>query len=291
MPSARVECTISNLVRVPHQESISIAHCLPTAGPSASARGHNTCDAGPFSVSHAPVDGDLPLPIKFDQSLCWKHLDGIVCTQRCCGLDPDHRQDSTSTGMRGHNVAMRLGSSREVDSEAISNEQIAVHNTGSSEATMLTVHQLRLTITGHRWMARSDVGAFWEEAGDMTATAATDIAALALLDTLTRWLPQWQGDILEVHTNDACVMRGVLGEYSGAWHAVRVLCAQYDVELRERLVEQLGFSAWLRDQHSGGSCARALRSPDAVDATVKLLTALGRRGDTGYGKMISHLTV
>jgi hypothetical protein len=142
-------------------------------------------------------------------------------------------------------------------------------------------------------MARSDVGTFWDEAGDMMAVAATDIAALALLDTLTRWLPQWRGDILEVHTNDACVTRGVRGEYSGAWHAVRALCAQYDVELRAKLVveqQQLGSRACLRDQHSGRSCARALRSPDVVDATVKLLTASGRRGDAGYGKMISHLT-
>ncbi|KAH9994228.1 hypothetical protein BJV77DRAFT_961541 [Russula vinacea] len=46
-------------------------------------------------------------------------------------------------------------------------------------------HELRLIISGYRWEAHSNMGTFQQEARDLDEK---DIAAFALLDSLTRWL-------------------------------------------------------------------------------------------------------
>lgn len=38
-----------------------------------------------------------------------------------------------------------------------------------------------------------------------------DIASFALLDTLTRWVPHWEGGVLRVCTNDVYALRGIGG--------------------------------------------------------------------------------
>jgi hypothetical protein len=169
-------------------------------------------------------------------------------------------------------------------------------NTGPHEHDL---HELRLIISGCRWVASSNMGTFYDEASDLDNK---DIASFALLDTLTRWLlPHWQGGTLHVRTNDVCILRGIRGDYphSGAWNAVRSLCGQYDVELSAKVVERSSSSSGIlfaRGNTRDGRCAagtlrNALRNPDVVNAAVKWLMASGQQGSTVYRTMLSHLTV
>lgn len=154
-------------------------------------------------------------------------------------------------------------------------------------------HELRLIISGHRWVASSNIGTFWHEANDLDDK---DIASFALLDTLTRWLPHWRGGILHVRTNDVCALRGIRGAYShsGVWHAVWSLCEQYDVQLSAKVVEPSLADARgsTRDnKYVGGAVRRALRNPEVVDAAVKWLMVSGEQESTVYRTMLSHLRV
>jgi len=161
-------------------------------------------------------------------------------------------------------------------------------------------HELRLIISGYRWVASSSMGTFWHEASDLLDDK-DNIASFALLDTLTRWmLPHWQGATLHVRTNDVCVLRGIQGAYShsGVWDAVRSLCGQYDVELRAKAVVERSSSSGIlfaRGNTRDGKCAagtlrKALRNPDVVNEAVKWLLASGQQG-TVYRAMLNHLTV
>jgi hypothetical protein len=163
-------------------------------------------------------------------------------------------------------------------------------------------NEMRLIISGYRWVASSNMGTFWHEASDLDEK---DIASFALLDTLTRWLlPHWQGGTLHVRTNDACLLRGIRGAYyshSGVWNAVRSLCGQYDVELSAEVVERSSSSSSsgilfargkARDgKFAAGTLRKALRNPDVVNVAVKWLIASGEQGSAVYQTMLSHLTV
>jgi hypothetical protein len=163
-------------------------------------------------------------------------------------------------------------------------------------------HELRLIISGYRWVASSKMGTFWHDASDLDDK--DDIASFALLDTLTRWLlPHWQGGPLHVRTNDVCVLRGIRGDYShsGVWNAVRSLCGQYDVELRVNVVEPSASASssgilFARGNTRDGKCAagavrKELRNPDVVKAAVRWLMESGQQGSTVYRSMLSYLTV
>jgi hypothetical protein len=181
----------------------------------------------------------------------------------------------------------RLQFSWQDDPEAIVHKLVVLRNTARPpEPTNLFPHELRLIISGCRWVASSSVGSFWYEASDL---GPKDVASFALLDTFTRWLPRWRGGILQVHTNDVCVMWGVRGTYSGLWHEVRALCAQYDVQLQARLGEQPSFNARRRDDYAGKSPNRALRDPEVVNAAVEWLVLHGKQGSAAYRKMLDHL--
>jgi hypothetical protein len=161
-------------------------------------------------------------------------------------------------------------------------------------------HELRLTISGYRWEAHSNMGTFQQEARDLDEK---DIAAFALLDSLTRWLlPHWQGGTLHIRTNDVCVLRGIrggdYGSYSGVWNTVRSLCEQYDVRLSANLVEQLSAAAGIfcgragntrGDRRGAGTGHRALRNPEVVNAAVQWLMGSGQEGSTAT--ILSHLGV
>jgi hypothetical protein len=157
-------------------------------------------------------------------------------------------------------------------------------------------HELRLIITGYRWVASSDMGTFWHEASDLDDK---DIASFALLDTLTRWLPHWQGGILHVRTNDVCVVRGIRGAHcdsSVVWHAVRSLCGQYDVQLNAKVVEPSSGILYARGnarghKYAAGPVRRALRNPDVVNAAVKWMMESEQQGSIVLRTMLRHLTV
>ena len=167
--------------------------------------------------------------------------------------------------------------------------------------------ELRLIITGYRWVASSNMGTFWHEASDL-GDDKDAIASFALLDTLTRWLPHWQGrGTLHVRTNDVCVLRGIRGaaasySHSSVWSVVRSLCGQYDLELSAKVVERSSSSSSSgilfapRTRTRDGKCTaetlrNSLRNPDVVNAAVKWLMASGQQGSTVYRTMLSHLTV
>ncbi|KAI9507131.1 hypothetical protein F5148DRAFT_1207825 [Russula earlei] len=239
------------------------------------------CDAGLSTWDDTSVDYDTLLPNGPCQKRFRKHLDGILRARCRCGLDPTNGQESTSSGLHRRAAASRP------DFEAIMDQLVALDDAvGSPESHVKhTVHELRLTISGYRWMASSVVGTFRSEARDMEAE---DIATFALLDTLTRWLSHWRGGILRVHTNDGCIAWGILGTQVGLWPMVHTLCAQFGVQLRANLVEQSEFFGRPRDEYGERSPpSRALRNPDVVNVAVKWLTASGRRGhgDATFGRI------
>ena len=226
-----------------------------------------------------------------------------------CGLSSAHGQASTSTSTTVHSrvVSTQLEFPWQDDEddgpEAITTighgQPVALlpkntNTTGPNERE----HELRLIISGYRWVASSNMGTFWHEASDLDDK---DIASFALLDTLTRWLlPHWQGSSLHVRTNDVCILRGIRGDYShsGVWNAVRSLCGQYDVELSAKVVERPSSSGMLfaRGNTRVGKCAagtlrNALRNPDVVNAAVKWLMESREQGSTVYRTILSHLTV
>jgi hypothetical protein len=230
-----------------------------------------------------------------------------VHAQCGCGLGSAHGQASTSTSTStSTTVHSRVISTQfqfpcQDEEDDYHGQPVAfppknTNTTGPHEHE----HELRLIISGYRWVASSHMGTFWHEASDLDDK---DIAPFALLDTLTRWLPHWQGGALQVRTNDVCVLRGIRGDYShsGVWNAVRSLCGQYDVELSAKVVERPSSSSSsgilfargnTRDgKYTAGTLRKALRNPDVVNAAVKWLMASGQQGGTVYRTMLSHLTV
>jgi len=239
------------------------------------------CAVDPFSLDHAFADCDMPLSNRLSKRWCWKHLDDVLRAQCRCGPDPTHEQGSPSTGLRNRVVATQF------EFEVIVNHLLALHDpAGTPEHIELPIHDLRLIISGFCWVANSSVGTFRSEASDFDAD---DVASFALLDTLTRWLPHWQGGILLVHTNDGCIVRGILRMFSGLWAIVQALCAQYGVQLRARMVEHPDIVVRLRSGCRTSS-PKALRNLDVVDAAIKLLAVSGPRDNTAYRKIVKHLT-
>lgn len=238
-------------------------------------------------------------------------FDATTHAQCRCGLGSAHGHASTSTGTRtvAHSrvVGTQLGFPWQDDEDEEAGA-ITTIDYGQLEPVALLPkdteqhgheHELRLIISGCRWVASSSIGSFWHDASDLDNK--DDIASFALLDTLTRWLmPHWQGGTLHVRTNDVCILRGIRGDYShsGVWNAVRSLCGQYDVELRANAVERSSSSGNLfaRGNTRDGKCAagtvrKALRNPDVVNAAVKWLMESGQQGSTVYRSMLSYLTV
>jgi hypothetical protein len=226
-----------------------------------------------------------------------------------CGLGSAHGQASTSTSTTVHSrvVSTQLEFPWQDDEDVTTidhGQPVALlPKSNNTNTTGPHEHELRLIISGYRWVASSNMGTFCHEASDLDDKDI--IASFALLDTLTRWLlPHWQGGTLHVRTNDVCILRGIRGgaAYShsgGTWNAVRSLCEQYDVELSAKVVQRSSSSGiWFarggntRDgKCAAGTVRKALRNPDVVNAAVKWLMAYGQQGSTVYRTMLSHLTV
>ncbi|KAF8273304.1 hypothetical protein EI94DRAFT_1716349 [Lactarius quietus] len=233
----------------------------------------------PFFMIYAFAACNVHLPQNFNRQLFWKHLDALVHIQRCPGLQSILSSGST-TGTRR-------------DPEDIVSTLLTLRNTGRLPLPMQPpTHELLLVIDGTNWTAStSSLGRFSYTADDL---ATEDVAPFALLDALTRWLPRWRDSAILVRTNDVCVMWGVRGyARSGAWRAVRRVCAQYDVTLqRTELIDHR-----LEDNvRSGGNSSvshaapvRHLRDPDAVKTAVKGLAAPGQESDPAHRVMMRHL--
>lgn len=255
--------------------------------------------------SHMSVTTVSPEAFSATHAQCW------------CELGTAHGQastsKSTSTTVHSHAVTSKTQLEfpwQDDESEPSFNhgQPVAFLPRNNTNATGPHEHEpeLRLIISGYRWVASSNMGTFWHEASDL-GDDKDAIASFALLDTLTRWLPHWQGrGTLHVRTNDVCVLRGIRGgaiagvraasySPSGIWNVSRSLCGQYDLELSAKVVEHSSTSGILfapRGRTQDGKCAAgALRNPDVVNAAVKWLMASGQQGSTVYRTMLSHLTV
>ena len=253
-------------------------------------------DINPFFMIYAFAACNLHLPRNFNRQLFWKHLDALVHIQRCPGLKsaPNSSSSSSSTtGTRRASPQIRAFQ-RQQDPEDIVSKLLALRNTGrlpNAEQPPAQVHELLLVIDGAQWSAStSSLGRFSYAADDLPPE---DIAPFALLDALTRWLPRWRAGAVLVRTNDVCVMWGVRGyARSGAWRAVRRVCAQYDVTLwRTEFIDHRLLDNVRAGDNSGGheTLVRPLRDPDAVKTAVKGLAAPGQESDPAHQVMMRHL--
>lgn len=251
-----------------------------------------TADLNPFFMIYAFADRNVHLPRNFSRQLFWKHLDAIVRFQRWPGFQ-SARSSGSATGMRRVPPEMRAFP-REDDPEDIVGTLLALRNTGRLPvAERPPAHELLLVIDGTHWSASSSsLGRFSYAADDL---AADDVAPFVLLDALTRWLPHWRAAALEVRTNDVRVMWGVRERArSGAWRAVRGLCARYDVALRAELLDRR-LEDSVRASGDGGRREVVppgpLRDPGVVNAAIEELAAPVQEGDIAYRAMARHLVL
>ena len=249
-------------------------------------------DMNPFFMIYAFAASNLHLPRNFSRQLFWKHLDALVHIQRCPGLQSAHSSGSKA-GTRRVSPQIREFSQAQ-DPEDIVGSLLALRNTGQLPlAVHPPAHELFLIIDGARWTAStSSLGKFSYTAEDLYPD---DVAPFALLDTLTRWVPCWRGGAIFVRTNDVCVMWGVRGyARSGAWRAVRRVCAQYEVTLQRtemidcRLDDHVLMNSNNANQPAG---RRTLRDLDVVKTAVKGLAAPMYDSDPAHGIMMRHLTL
>jgi hypothetical protein len=248
-------------------------------------------DMNPFFMIYAFAACNVHLPRNFSRQLFWKHLDALVHIQRCPGLQSTHSSGS-ATGTRRVSPQIREFSQVQ-DPENIVGSLIALRNTSQllPLVEQLPAHELFLIIDGARWTAStSSLGRFSYTAEDLSPD---DVAPFALLDALTRWLPRWRAGAIFVHTNDVCVMWGVRGHArTGAWRAVRRVCAQYDVTLRRtEMIDHRVEDHVLTSGNNANQATvdRPLRDPDAVKTAVKGLAAPGYDSDPAHRVMMRHL--
>ena len=249
-------------------------------------------DMNPFFMIYAFAFCNLHLPRNFSRQLFWKHLDALVHIQRCPGLQSTYSSGS-NTGTRRVSPQIREFSPVQ-DPEDIVGSLLTLRNTGQFPLPVHPpAHELFLIIDGARWTASTpSLGRFSYTAEDLFPD---DVAPFALLDTLTRWLPHWRGSAVFVRTNDVCVMWGVRGHaHSGAWRAVRRVCAQHDVTLQrtEMIDHRLEDHVLVNGNNANRPAGeRPLRDPDAVKTAVKGLAAPVYDGDPAHRVMLSHLTI
>jgi hypothetical protein len=260
-------------------------------------RGHSfdyllNANFNPFFMIYAFAACNVHLPHNFSRQLFWKHLDAIVRFHRWSGLKSARSGSSSAT--RRVPSQMRAFP-REDDPEDIVGTLLALRNTGwlsiAEQQPRRPAHELLLLIDDDaHWTASSpSLGRFSYTADNL---AAEDVAPFALLDALTRWLPHWRAAALDVRTNDVCIMWAVRGGHmrSGAWRAVRALCALYDVVLLCR-AELIDHRSEDHARTSGHGAPGPLRDPDVVNAAVKELATPGKGSDPAYRAMVRHLVL
>ena len=240
----------------------------------------------PFFMIYAFADSEISLPDGFSRQLFWIHLDAILTFQHWKGLDYTRDLASGSIGPRRATLS-RFRFPPEDDPEDIVGKLAALQKTGKipdSEPLGRSVHVLRLAIYDDYWGARSEQGKFWYQ---MSGVDQEDVAPFALLDVFTRWLPQWRGGVVKILTSDVCLMWGLRSERPGPWLAVRTLCKEYDVVLREKFLEPQQDSLYLPE--SGAASAPPARDPQVVDVAVSGLMKAELSGSKSSGVMLRHL--
>ncbi|KAI0255003.1 hypothetical protein BJV78DRAFT_1151838 [Lactifluus subvellereus] len=246
-------------------------------------------EINPFFMIYAFADSEVSLPDGFSRQLFWKHLDAILTFQHWKGLDYTRELASGSTGPRRATLS-RFRFPPEDDPEDIVGKLAALKQTGkippTPEPLGLPVHALRLAVYDDYWGARSEQGTFWYQ---MSGMSDEDAAPYALLDVFTRWLPEWRGGVVKVSTSDVCLMWGLRSERPGAWLAVRALCKEFHVELRDKYLDPLENSLHLPEYRAERATPAPPRDPKIVDAAVRELMRPELSGNKSSGVMLRHL--
>ena len=234
-------------------------------------------DVNPFFVIYAFADSKLPLPKGFSRQLFWKHLDAIISFQHWKGLDYTCDLASGSIGPR-RAILTRQHFPPEEDPEDIVAKLAALAECGKIPESarephhhLPTVHALRLGIFEDYWGALSEQGTHWYQVPNLDEEL---VAPFALIDVLSRWLPEWSNSVLRIFTSDVCLMWGIRGNRPGLWLVVRALCEQYNVVLRAEFLEPF------EDSLSPPTSNRALtavppRDPDIANEALKQLVGCG----------------
>ncbi|KAI0290242.1 hypothetical protein BC826DRAFT_553533 [Russula brevipes] len=249
-------------------------------------------DAGinPFFIIYACADCDVPLPRGFNLELFWRHLDATLQAQCWRGLGANRtlivEESSEESTDGGEPEEPPEFAQMDDDPEGIleSLMTITIESEGTSDSN--PVHKLSIAVREGQWIAQSELGRMWYDASDL---ADKDVAPFAMLDSLTRGLPQWSGGILKITTQDVRLLWGVCGRpHSGAWTIVRALCRGHDVELRGQWAGLHFRDMALPADPRKRAALVPRRSAEVVGAVVE---ELGMNGGNGaYRRMICHLT-
>jgi hypothetical protein len=252
-------------------------------------------DINPFFIMYAFADSKLPLPKGFSRQLFWKHLDAILSFQHWKGLDYTCDLASSSIGPR-RAILTRLHFPPEEDPEDIVAKLAALAECGNipesarGEPHHLPVHVLRLGIFEDYWGARSEQGTYWYQVSDLKDEEL--VAPFALIDVLSRWLPEWSNSVLRIFTSDVCLMWGIRGGDStpDLWKVVRALCEQYNVVLRAKFLEP--FEDPLCPTTTDRVTAVPPRHPDIANEALKQLVGCSLNNkEESYRAILNDLMV
>jgi hypothetical protein len=238
----------------------------------------------PFFLIYACADCNVPLPKNFDRELFWKHLDGIIRAKCWRGLCQTRANTEYDKSANADNVRRKIFQKGEHDQDDTLQSLIRISCGGELPRT---VHRLQITIQGYKWVARADAGTVWYRAGDLYDD--DDIACFAVIDCLTRFLPSYEGGILEICSRHVPLLWGVGGEPEGAWSVVRAICEEYQVKLRVKWTELEGPAPSARITSAEADVEVPPRKCAVVDAVMNKFTQNELGSKAAYRLMMGHL--
>lgn len=247
-------------------------------------------EINPFFLIYSCADCNIPLPSNFNRQLLWKHLDGIIDAKCWRGLTIRAKTDHHTNENADH-VPPKFSkfSRQEEDPDDILQSLIKLSLKTAADDVPRPVHRLQIVIKDYKWMAKVQEGTVWYKAGDLFDD--DDIACFAVIDCLTRWLPSFRGDILEIRADHVPLLWGVGGAPKGAWCVVRAVCDQYRVKLRARWADAGGLDPCERISRTENYFVPP-RDRCVVDAVVNRFEQMQLNGSrTAYQRMMAHLKV
>lgn len=255
------------------------------AGPN--LKGDLQCLVGeinPFFLIYACADCNVPLPKNFGRQLFWKHLDGIVRAKCWRGLCQTRANTQYNKSANADNVRRKIFQKGEHDQDDTLQSLIRI---SCGAKVHRTVHRLQITIDGYKWVAKAQMGTVWYRAGDLYDD--DDIACFAVIDCLTRFLPSYEGGILEICSGHIPLLWGVGGEPKGAWSVVQAICKKYQVKLRVKWTGLEGPAPSARVTSAEAAIEVPPRNRDVVDAVMDEFTQNELGSKAAYRLMMDHL--
>jgi hypothetical protein len=245
----------------------------------------------PFLIIYACADCGVPLPRNFDRQLLWKHLDALLRTKCWRGLGSARANRHHHRSANADHIPPKFHRKGN-DPEGILPVllRLSYPSLHPPPTTVPDVHKLQIAIMDHKWVAKSQMGTVWYQAGDLYDE--DDIACFAAIDSLTRFLPFCRGGILEISTRDIHLMWGVGGTSLGAWTVVQNVCEGYQVKLRPKWTQLSGRSKELDPSARISPEERNTvppRDPGVVDAVMNGFKRERLDGRAAHRCMMSHL--